>query len=77
MHFAKGHAQPADPSPAIGQLSKERRSLARYPKQRQIIAGRRQAGETVTVLAHDFGVSEPTIWRVLRGTGEPAADAAH
>jgi DNA invertase Pin-like site-specific DNA recombinase len=43
------------------------------PKQRQIIAERYQGGETMAALAHDFGCSEPTIWRALRRTGEPAA----
>jgi len=41
------------------------------PKQRRIIAERYQAGQTMAALARDFGVSEPTIWRALRGAGEP------
>jgi putative DNA-invertase from lambdoid prophage Rac len=41
------------------------------PKQRQLIATRYARGETMAALARDFDVSEPTIWRALRGTGEP------
>ena len=48
------------------------------PKQRHMIAERYQRGETMAALARDFGCSEPTIWRALRGTGEPmAAHAAN
>lgn len=43
------------------------------PRQCQIITDRYQAGETMAALANDFGVSEPTIWRALRRTGEPVA----
>ena len=41
-------------------------------KQRRLIAERYTEGETMLALAREFGVSEPTVWRVLRG-GEPAA----
>lgn len=41
------------------------------PKQRRLIATRYAQGETMATLARHFGVSEPTIWRALRGTGEP------
>jgi DNA invertase Pin-like site-specific DNA recombinase len=44
------------------------RRLKLNPKQRQIIADRYAKGETMLAIARDFGVSEPTVWRVLRGT---------
>jgi hypothetical protein len=30
----------------------------------------------MAALARDFGVSEPTVWRALRGTGEPVEISA-
>ena len=36
------------------------------PRQRRIIAERYSKGETMKVLAEEFGVSEPTVWRALR-----------
>ena len=42
-------------------------------KQRQIIAERYQGGETMAALARDFRVSEPTVWRALRGIVETVA----
>jgi len=43
------------------------------PGQPQLIAERYAQGETMAALACDFGISEPTVWRVLHGTGEPVA----
>jgi DNA invertase Pin-like site-specific DNA recombinase len=43
------------------------------PRQRVLIVQRYAQGETMAVLARDFGVSEPTVWRALSGTGEPVA----
>jgi len=37
------------------------------PKQRRLIAERYAGGETMAALADEFGVSEPTVWRALRG----------
>jgi DNA invertase Pin-like site-specific DNA recombinase len=52
-------------------------SFGRKPKlnakQRRIIAERYAKGETMAALSREFGVSEPTVWRALRGTGQPAA----
>ena len=41
------------------------------PKQRGIIAERYAQGETMAALAKQFAVSEPTVWRALRGASEP------
>jgi len=52
-------------------------SFGRKPKlnakQRRIIAERYAQGETMAALARVFGVSEPTVWRTLRGAGQQAA----
>ena len=46
------------------------------PQQRRLIAARYAQGETMAALARDFGVSEPTVWRALRGTDEPVSAPA-
>ena len=52
-------------------------SFGRKPKlnakQRRLIAEKYAAGQTMAALGREFGVSEPTIWRALRGADQQAS----